>query len=86
MSTLQIRLKNCIQTILEFETELNSGIWRRHFNEEFSILKDYLQRIDLIELVEDDVRRLEAATDSFLSELRFSSDHKEGPQQKRLLQ
>ncbi|GFH62880.1 MAG: conserved hypothetical protein [Candidatus Desulfovibrio kirbyi] len=85
MSTLQIRLKNCIQTILEFETELNSGIWRRHFNEEFSILKDYLQRIDLIELVEDDVRRLEAATDSFLSELRPSS-HKEGAQQKRLLQ
>ena len=27
MSTLQIRLKNCIQTILDLEPDMRAGIW-----------------------------------------------------------
>lgn len=44
MSTLQIRLKNCIQTILDLEPDMRAGIWGRHFDEELSTLKDYLQQ------------------------------------------
>lgn len=84
MSTLQIRLKNCIQTILDLEPDMRAGIWGRHFDEEFSTLKDYLQRVDRMNLAEDDVQRLENATASFLAELRLS--RRGQPQQKRLLQ
>ena len=84
MSTLQIRLKNCIQTILDLEPDMRAGIWGRHFDEERSTLKDYLQRVDRMNLAEDDVQRLENATASFLAELRLS--RRGQPQQKRLLQ
>ena len=84
MSTLQIRLKNCIQTILELEPDMRSGIWGRHFDEELSTLKEYLQQVDHMNLAEDDVQRLENSTASFLAELRLSRGGQ--PQQKRLLQ
>ena len=84
MSTLQIRLKNCIQTILDLEPDMRAAIWGRHFDEELSTLKDYLQRVDRMNLAEDDVQRLENATASFLAELRLS--RRGQPQQKRLLQ
>ena len=84
MSTLQIRLKNCIQTILDLEPDMRAGIWGRYFDEELSTLKDYLQRVDRMNLAEDDVQRLENATASFLAELRLF--RRGQPQQKRLLQ
>lgn len=84
MSTLQIRLKNCILTILDLEPDMRAGIWGRHFDEELSTLKNYLQRVDRMNLAEDDVQRLENATASFLAELRLS--RRGQPQQKRLLQ
>ena len=84
MSTLQIRLKNCIQTILDLEPDMRAEIWGRHFDEELSTLKDYLRRVDRMNLAEDDVQRLENATASFLAELRLS--RRGQPQQKRLLQ
>jgi hypothetical protein len=49
------------------------------------MLKNYLQHIDSMELVEDDVQRLEVATDNFLAELRLSSNRERQPH-KRLLQ
>ena len=84
MSTLQIRLKNCIQTILDLEPDRRAGIGGRHYDEELSTLKNYLQRVDRMNLAEDDVQRLENATASFLAELRLS--RRGQPQQKRLLQ
>ena len=63
---------------------MRSGSWGRHFDEEFFTLKGYLQRVDHMNLAEDDVQRLENATASFLSELRLPRG--EHPQQKRLLQ
>ena len=84
MSTLQLRLKNCIQTILELEPDMRAGVLGRHFDEELTILKDYLQQVDQMNLAEDDVRRLEKATATFLAELRLSTQDR--PQHKRLLQ
>ncbi|MDR3358797.1 MAG: hypothetical protein LBN96_08120 [Desulfovibrio sp.] len=84
MSILQIRLKNCIQTILELEPDFDDRLWGRHFNNEISALKAYLQRVDRMALAEGDVQRLEAATANFLAELKLFAQA--WPQQNRLLQ
>lgn len=69
MSILQIRLKNCIQTILDLEPEMrNNG--EDSFDEDFSNLKKYLCHVDEMELAEEDVLRLENVTSAFLAELK----------------
>ncbi|MBE6441730.1 MAG: hypothetical protein E7022_05280 [Desulfovibrio desulfuricans] len=83
MSTLQLRLKNCIQTILELEPDMRAGVWGRYFGEELSILKGYLEQVDQMALAEEDVLRLEKATATFLAELKLSVP---APQPRRLLQ
>ena len=70
MSTLQLRLKNCLQTILELEPDLRSGRWGRCFDAELRTLRQYLRQVDQMDLAEDDVRRLETATTTLLAELR----------------
>ncbi|MDR2573103.1 MAG: hypothetical protein LBC94_01945 [Desulfovibrio sp.] len=82
---LRIRLRNCIQTILELEPELNVLQLRgKYFNSEISMLKNCLHQVDKMILAEDDVQRLETATANFLAELKLSTQDK--PQQNRLLQ
>lgn len=68
MSILQIRLKNCIQTILDLEPKMHEK-GEDCFDEEFSSLKKYLDRVDQMDLAEEEVLRLEAVTSSFLAEL-----------------
>lgn len=71
MSILQIRLKNCIQTLLELEPQmLENG--ETSYNEEFSFLKNYIKNIDRMELMEDEVLKLENITAVFLAELERS--------------
>lgn len=70
-SHLYIRLKNCLQTILELETDMASLQMRNEFQAELETLKEYLNRIENISLAEDDVLRLERATANFLEELRL---------------
>lgn len=70
-SHLHIRLKNCLQTILELETDMASLQMRNEFQAELETLKEYLNRIENISLAEDDVLRLERATAKFLEELRL---------------
>ncbi|RRD70104.1 MULTISPECIES: hypothetical protein [unclassified Desulfovibrio] len=84
MNALQIRLKNCIQTILELEPEEISHDGRRHFAPEMRALEGYLAQVERMALHEDDVRRMESATDTFLAELRVV--RKENVCPKRLLQ
>ncbi|MBB5143883.1 hypothetical protein [Desulfovibrio intestinalis] len=84
MSKLQVRLKNCIQTILELEPDMKAGVWGRYFDMELSSLKDYLSQVDQMDLAEEDVKRLENATATFLSELKLS--RKGNIRKKRLLQ
>jgi hypothetical protein len=64
------RISNCLQTILELEPELEKIELGKSLLEEFSVLKDFLQKIDTVSLNEDDVERVEAATCNFLEELR----------------
>ncbi|MBU1230786.1 MAG: hypothetical protein KKA55_04205 [Proteobacteria bacterium] len=64
------RISNCLQTILELEPDLVQIELGKSLLEEFSVLKDFLQKIDTVALNEDDVERVETATSNFLEELR----------------
>lgn len=72
MGTLQIRLKNCIQTILDLESAISAtnGIF---FEEDFVSLKHYLGRVDKMDLAEDDVLQLEKVTSEFLADVECHS-------------
>lgn len=75
---LQVRLKNCIQTILELEPEIGRGQDSRLFSREFHTLRSFLDRVDAMVLVEDDVVRLESATADFLAVLRLEGGSHSG--------
>ncbi len=70
MSVLQIRLKNCLQTILEMQPTMRQ-IYRAKFADDFNQLQDYLVRVDKMDLNEEDVERLETVTTEFLKELGY---------------
>ncbi len=67
---LQVRLKNCLQTILELETDLERFHVDDFVLKEFQLLKSFLSRVDDVRLDEADVRRIETATENFLKELK----------------
>lgn len=69
-SSHMARISNCLQTILELEPELERIELGKSLLAEFSVLKEFLQKIDSVVLSEDDVLRVETATSSFLEELR----------------
>jgi hypothetical protein len=64
------RISNCLETILELEPELEKIELGKSLLEEFGVLKEFLERIDTVQLNEDDVERVEQATANFLDELR----------------
>lgn len=65
------RLLNCLQTILELESELRSIREARSVLGELTALRSIMRSLDLGEMVidEDDVQRVEVATKAFLHEL-----------------
>lgn len=84
MSTLQLRLKNCIQTILELEPQIGTDVPERYFADEFLALRHFLDSIEQMQLGEADVERLENATATFLEELGLS--RRAWRKQRRVLQ
>ena len=81
---LQLRLKNCIQTILELEPQIGADLSDRYFVEEFMALRRFLDSVEQMRLGEDDVERLESATATFLEELGLS--RRTWQKQRRVLQ
>lgn len=65
-----VRITNCLQTILELEPELERLELGHSLLDEFVVLKSFLEKIDKVEVCEEDVRRIEQATANFLEELR----------------
>jgi thiamine kinase-like enzyme len=68
--SLQIRIVNCLQTILELEQELKNLELGHVLIREFDVLKSFLQKIESVQIEEDDVLRIEKATENFLDELK----------------
>lgn len=67
---LKLRLQNCLQTILELKSDLDAMPFGMSFLPEFGSLETFLSKMGEFALNENDVRRIEAATDNFLSELK----------------
>ncbi|GFM35463.1 hypothetical protein [Desulfovibrio psychrotolerans] len=67
---LQSRLRNCLQTILELEPDLEGLEIGHDLMKEFDLLKSFMEKLDDVELQEEDVRRIETATANFLEELK----------------
>ena len=66
--TLQARLKECLQTILDFQDQLEEHNTQASFTNELSLLRDFIQKIDILTLSEEEVYRIEVVTENFLLE------------------
>lgn len=66
---LQSRLRNCLQTILELEPDLEDLDIGQELMKELTTLKSFMKKLDNVELEESDVLRIEKATANFLKEL-----------------
>jgi hypothetical protein len=69
-SSLNSRLHNCLATILELEAALEHTHLGPALHDEFSLLKEVMQRLGEVKVEEPDVCRIEAATGRFLAELK----------------
>lgn len=67
---LYLRLRSCLQAILEFESELKNTRVAEPLLAEFSVLKEIYNRLESLLIQEDDVKRIEDATAHFLKELK----------------
>ncbi len=87
-SSLQLRLSNCLQTILELEPALQKLEMGHMLTKELAELKTLIGRLHGVHLAEDDVTRIEHATSSFLDELRMpmSLIEEHGAAKRQLLQ
>lgn len=65
-----VRITNCLQTILDLESQLEQLEHGHSLLDEFAVLKSFLEKIDEVELSEGDVERIETATSNFLKELK----------------
>ena len=69
------RLKNCLLTILELESDLERLQLPGTFRNDLALIKQHLKKIEQIEFYEEDLQRLETATATFLDELRLPFSH-----------
>ncbi|MGL1862613.1 MAG: hypothetical protein OCC46_08835 [Pseudodesulfovibrio sp.] len=65
-----VRITNCLQTILDLESQLEKLEHGNSLLDEFVVLKSFLEKIDKVDLSEADVERIETATANFLKELQ----------------
>lgn len=70
VTLLNSRLRNCLLTILELEEMLGRTHLGPVLQKEFTVLKQVMQRLETVAVVESDVCRVEAATTRFLAELK----------------
>ncbi len=67
---LSARIESCLHTILELEPDLERLQFGHYLLRDFTILKMFLSHVEEIEVQEQDVARIEAATENFLKELK----------------
>lgn len=69
--SLQLRLKNCLQTILELEPALEQLEMGHVLLKDYATLRSFIEKLEDVSLQEDDVLRIELATSNFLDELKL---------------
>lgn len=82
---LSARISNCLHTILELEPDLEQLQFGHYLLRDFNILKMFLSHVEEIEVQEQDVARIEAATENFLKELREPLEQNEPGRPKKYI-
>lgn len=82
---LSARISNCLHTILELEPDLEQLQFGHYLLRDFNILKMFLSHVEEIEVQEQDVARIEAATENFLKELREPLEQNETGRPKKYI-
>lgn len=80
---LSARISNCLHTILELEPDLERLQFGHYLLRDFNILKMFLSHVEEIEVQEQDVARIEAATENFLKELKEPLEQNETERPKK---
>lgn len=73
---LHLRLRSCLQAILDLESELKTIRSAGPLLSELSVLKDIYGRLETLLIQKDDVERIEEATVNFFEELKGSIKQK----------
>ena len=83
---LHLRLRSCLQAILDLEPELQNIRAAESLLTELSVLKDIYGRLETLFIQEEDVKRIEEATANFFAELKGSikRESTERPEQRFL--
>ncbi len=71
---LQARLKNCLLTIVEMEPMLSRLSVHHELEKEFKQLREISGKISGLDLSDDEVQRIESATETFLKELEVPGE------------
>lgn len=74
MTTLQIRVQTCLQTILDLQPAMRK-IYRSSFADDFGRLQLYASQVNNMTLNEEDVCWIESMTSDFIKEMGFSMIH-----------
>lgn len=82
MSALRLRVKNCLQTIVDLAPELRASRYGALFAPNLRQLRAWLGRVDHMALDEASVSRLERAVEALLAEVHLSPQ----PTARRLVQ
>lgn len=71
MGILHTRLKNCLETLLDLQPTIRKS-QKAEFAEDFSKIRQFLGMVEKMELVEEDVLKIEEMTGQLLQEPCFS--------------
>jgi len=69
-SMYKMRIENCVNTIIEVHKFLGSQRINPEIVDQFKRLKDVVSVLNMGKVTEDDIEKIELATNSLLSELR----------------
>ncbi len=69
-STYKMRIENCVNTIIEVHRFLGSQKVNPDIIEQFRRLKDVVEVLNIGKVTEDDIEKIELATNSLLNELK----------------
>lgn len=76
---LRLRMENCVATILEVNRNLGTGRIRPEIIRQFERLKAFVHAVSEETVDEDDIDRIEEATNQLLDEIRSNMQLREIP-------
>ncbi|MEN6438354.1 MAG: hypothetical protein ABFD97_07210 [Syntrophobacter sp.] len=75
----RVRIENCVATILEINRNLGTGQIRPEIIRQFERLKAFVHAVSEESVDEDDIDRIEEATNQLLDEIRCNMKMREIP-------